>query len=718
MLLLGASCGVVQLTRPVLTLLSLCIVPSVLAQTTRRQKLLTSLFCSAGLVLVLGPWVCWQTVATGHPSLLVDRLGTYNYFIGNDPFTGGWLSAPLQMLDSIRNKGLSQVVMESVMSNPVDFSRRALDKISRLFELPLNDFRVAIGPFTPGAQALLHQVLLVLSGIGITLSLFLGSAYKSPERTQVVCRLLILWAILIHFAYLPFNSLARYALPAMPLVTAFAAAGVFELAQLARFASSRRQFCLLATASLLFLCVLKSNFIPVLASMLGPDKVTVCLILSCTFKTLSLLFLTGSLWICIEKLQGNKKFAKCTAVLLALFVLIPSCLQLRAHGRWQEWQHTLSEPGDKAVETIQLNSALCNELSGRQCYLLVDADGWQSFFKSASIRVNGEQLKSPIIPGISLPDCIFWYADEAGGKVTRHYEQIFAALALGTGISLADIRQWFLLPLPSTAFKQEQLQIEIEQSGTTPIKLFGTYPTKSTVLQIPNVYNYSWEKVFYGVENDKGLSDSRIDSAISRATCPPQRIDLSNESGLQCGNYNIRLLASPAAQSTTNQFLRSIYCSTANRNETLVSGLESHHTSLKNLPKETSTLAWQIPEQLWLVRISGRVKAESAGCLPSTGVTIESKDKTGKIHTYNSPWIPVVRDNVNQWVPFDFAFPVNTRAFPGELSSIDIHCHAIDPAIASISPALPRNLDARFADLKLEILSMPSLPTAQGYKVY
>jgi 4-amino-4-deoxy-L-arabinose transferase-like glycosyltransferase len=715
--LLAASCGILQLTRPVLLLLSPCLIPAVLVQPTSRRKLLAVAVSALGLALMLGPWVAWQTVATGHPSLVVDRLGTYNFYIGNDPFTGGWLAAPLQTVDAIRNKGLGQLAAEFILASPVDFTRHTVEKLARLFELPLNDFRASLGPFAPGAQALFHQFLIAFSAVGIVLSLFLGSTTESPGTRQIWCRLLMLWTIAIHFAYLLFNALARYALPAMPFVIAFSAAGIMSLAELSRKSTYRRRCLLLAAAAISLVFVLRANFVPELATALGPTKIAECLILNCSLKVVSLLLLLFSLWQCANCLQGNRQLARCISLLITLLVIPSACLQIRAHGRWQEWQQTLERPGDKVAETIQLSAELCNVLTDRQCYLLIDADGWQKFFKTAKVIVNGQTIKGPIIPGISLPDCIFWYTDEPDGNVTRNYERIFGALALGTGVTIPDLRQWFLIPLPQAISKQQTLKVEIEQCGNAPIKLFGTYPAKKNTLQIPNVYNYSWEKAFYGVENDDGLSDTRIDASIGRATCPPHYTDLSSAHGLQCGNFNIRLLASPRSESSKNQLLKPIFCYQA-ADDITVSGLQSHHLTIKNLPKEESGLPWQTPEQLWLVRLSGQAKCNSSSSQATAAVTLQSHDQAGKTHRYNSPWIPVIKDDSQQWIPFDFAFPVNPRSFPGTITSIDFHCHAVEPAAAAISPPLAGNTSAQFTNLRLEIFAMPVLPTARGYEVY
>lgn len=716
-ILLGTTCGAVQLTRSVLMLVSPFVIPPALSQPGTQRKAMCMASIALGFAFILGPWAAFQTLAAGRPALLVDRCGSFNFYVGNDIYTGGWLTVPLQTLNGAEKESIPQLAAQALTRNPLGVVRLSIDKIVRLYKFPFNDFRSAIGPLTFSGQVLFHQILLVLAACGLTLSLFLGEATRLPSRQQVWCRLLIAWALLIHFAYLPFEAIARYTLTAIPFVILFSAAGMVSLIHLSVSSQARRTAWIAASAACLFLLTERANLVPFLASALGASKIAACLVTSSLIKSCALLVFIAAVCRCFRYLQGNRK-AACLFALAATGIVLPTiCLQTRSQGRWYEWQTVLDKPGQKISQTIYLRNGLAERLASRQCYLMVDADGWQRLSPTASVRVNGQRLTAPIIPSLSLPDCIFWYATGSGGELTRQYEHNFTLLAMRAGLSAPDLRQWFLLPLPPSCLSKSAITVEIEQSGNSPAKLFGTYPTKKGILQIPNLYNYSWDKAFYGVESDSGLSDPRIDDAIARESCPESTADLSPAPGLQCGNYNIRLLASPAAAAGGEQFLSTLAATPPVTGEISVTGRGSYTLKLPAIPKYGPAKLWWGPEKLWLVRISGRLHGNDTA-RPNVGVIVCSQDSAGKKYRYYSPWTPSVERASREWVPFDFAFPVNPRAFPGRVSSIEAHCHARDPVLASVSAPPKKEAQAEFADVKLELLNMPELPTGLGYKIY
>lgn len=707
---LGTICGALQLTRTVLTLVSPLMMPVALTQPTRARKISAFLCLFVGLFISLCPWAAWQWLTTGHASLIVDRVSSYNMRIGNDPFTGGWVSIPLQTLDGAEKQSLSSLAIATITRNPVGFARLCLDKIARLFKLPFNDFRSPIGPLDAGALAIFHQLLLMLACCGIICTFSLGSSTHEPERKVTWCRTVLLWAIVIHLAYLPFVAVARYALTAMPFVILFAGAGLESLYRLSS-PYGRRQVFLLACCLCLSLLSLRSNLIAYCLALFGPDKGSIALVASCLVKSLAFAGFLAAAWNCQRLLAGNHKMSKALTIALAGIILPVACWQSRAQGRWYEWQSEITKSAEHISETIILPAPLGTQAQKRQCYLLVDADGWQNFFPGAQLQVNGKTFTSTAIPGLSMPDCVFWYTTAGDCGVTRTYEQVMSSLALAAGLTLPDLRQWFLMPLPADAIKNGRLQIDVANAGDTPLGVYGTYATRASNLQIPDVYNYSWDKAFYGVENEKGLSDTRLDQVIPRITCPAQKQDMSSKAGLQCGNWNIRLLVAPPSSNAGDQHNKTIFAAEL-ENQT-VSANGSHEQSVplpSGLAKSTSGL--------WLVRLCGQATVGRQVATPSIALVLRSRDSAGKVHRYLSPWTPTISPCRVRTIPFDLSFPVNPKYFPGKIEAIDLLFYADHPLIASKRIGQRLAGQASFSLLKLQVSDMPVLPVDRGYTTF
>jgi 4-amino-4-deoxy-L-arabinose transferase-like glycosyltransferase len=712
--LFGMTAAVMQLARPVLVLAAPAVIPLILFQPGWKKKFQAMAFALLGLALALGPWCAWQVVATGRPALLVDRLGGFNFYVGNDTYAGGWQTVPLQTLDGAQNKGLGELAVKVFKRNPSGATWLLFGKLARLYKLPFNDFHASIGLFEPLAQTLLHQILLLFASAGLITAVFLDE--HNPSRRKLWSRLLVVMTVAIHLAYAFFIALPRYALTSMPFVILLSAAGLTALLQQSTSKSAGKLLGAVCGTAALFFALERLNPLPFLISVAGPHSEPVCLVISSILKSMFFLGFVASLYLAGRFRAGNLRATKWLALGFLVLALPPVCLPVGAHGRAYEWQALLPD-SKRACETIVLPGTLSKQLSKRQCYLLVDADGWQSFFQSGKIIVNGKQINATVIPGLSMPDSIFWYIAGGGNQLIRSYEHSFAGLATPTGVSLLDLRQWFMVPLPPGCLDSPILKVEIEKSNEQPVKLFGSYPLRKNTLQIPNIYSYSWDKAFCGVENDSGLTDPRIDGAISRATCPEQERDLSSEPGLQCGNFNLRLLAPPATDQTAPQFLKLLSASAPSSDYISLTGNERSSFALKSIPSYSTAKLWFSSEDLWLLRITGKLRCEGGAFRPGVDVIVSSQEG-GTTHQYLSPWAPSINAKPGEWVTFDIAFPVNPRSFPGRVCAAEAQCYATNTRFSLIGARHNETPHAEFANLRMELLSLPELPVARGYNVY
>lgn len=101
-LLLGATLVVLQLTRSSMILLSAAAIVFAFCQKTNWKKPWSSLAClAAGSALVLGPWLLFEKAAFNKTSLIVDRVGHYNLFIGtNTAMPGTSMKLPVKLRQS------------------------------------------------------------------------------------------------------------------------------------------------------------------------------------------------------------------------------------------------------------------------------------------------------------------------------------------------------------------------------------------------------------------------------------------------------------------------------------------------------------------------------------------------------------------------------------------------------------------------------------------
>ena len=99
-----------------------------------------------GFACVALPWLAFQKVAFGDASLIVDRVGHYNFFVGNNTDTQGWLSVPYPDGRGIEEKPLHGISgEEAYQRNPSHWwSLLPVDKPLRLFQFPWNDYRTPI----------------------------------------------------------------------------------------------------------------------------------------------------------------------------------------------------------------------------------------------------------------------------------------------------------------------------------------------------------------------------------------------------------------------------------------------------------------------------------------------------------------------------------------------------------------------------------------------
>lgn len=706
----GITAASLQLTRSIMLSACLALVPLSYWVFRKHRPLGKVAALVAGFALVVVPWFALQKLTFGKVNLVVDRAGHYNFFVGNNIEADGLLTYPYQDCTNVDARSYPSIISESFKKNPSGWLALTIDKAIRMFKLPWNDFRTSIGPFTHSSQSLVHQLMLVFAALGLVLGLTTNVGTAAPDRKQLACRSAIALTLMLHLIYVLFITVPRYNLTAMPFVLMLSGAGLVSLMSLSRERSTRS--AALATAAcalILFLCA-RTNLVAILSAM--PASAFAWLVASCTIKFLFMAAFLYCLWRLLPSLSGDRQLAKGMTFLLSIIVIFSVCLPLRAHGRWYEWQCTLDAPGDSVSQSICLPRNF-EQLRDRPWFLMIDAQG---DLDGMDILVNGQRPSGAAAPSLSLvPEVKEALAD--GKMLRRECEYIFSCMTHGAGISNRDLRQWFLIPVtPSMlmgtggAGDSKTVDVTITRANASKTRLFGAYDLGEGRNAVPSTTLYSWEKTFYGVENDGGLTDTRYDTDVkeliySQAKYSPSTgrasvSDLSSEAGVQTGAYNIRLLVGPESPSdSTGTVAAEMKPATGAALQTL--SLAGQH-GVEQIP--LAVPGYSKPS-VWLITASGEHKgAESDG---TVGVNVAADFDTADKGTlsYHSPWTRKLQ--VKQvWQPFEFTLPLEPGYFPGQLRNVELNLHKRGSAAVEL-----RNLSVKITPLA----SNPLLP---GHAIY
>jgi hypothetical protein len=643
---LGAILAALQLTRSVMVLLTVTsLAVTLFQQKQRAHRALDAAAVIAGLAVVLIPWCAFQQLACGKASVVVDRVGQYNCFIGNNTATQGWLSFPYPDGHGIEKHSLIQLTTASIIESPTRWLRLMLDKPLRLFEFPWNDFRVNIGPFNFAWQVALHQALLLLAFTGIPLA-FVREKARETARGQHLARMYLCGTLALSLIYVLFITVPRYNLSGVAVMIVFAAAGA-DFIWRARKIERASILWLTAAASVLFIS-LRTELLPYLVALF-PDPAA-ALAAQCLVRIAALALFTGALLHLIQIATVKQRPPATIAVALACALLAFTCMPVRAHGRWYEWRCPFSQAGQTITQTINLTPSARASASKKQSFLLVDANGIESL-NGCKIQVNGTTIDAPILSGSEAVQNYSELRNEIGNQVHWQGEFIFDCMTQLVNASNADMRQWLLIPLPPQIFagRPESLQITLTRTvdASPEAAIFGNYRTPWKEQILPAIGTYSWEKAFYGVENDCGLTDPRLDERV-KTGFTNSKADLSPEPGLQTGAYGIHLLV-PGLPEGDNA-------------EKILHAPLAWETKGKFAVSRFSALPKPGAEDLWMIRLQGNAEE-----LKRLQIALQLQRATQTLW-YQIPWSSKAAPSL------DCAFLLSPSDLPAKMQSLQIKC--------------------------------------------
>jgi len=681
-ILIGFSAACLQVTRSIMAIASLLLIPVIcLFKSNGKAKTKENLLAYAlGFALLVLPWLGLQQCIFGKASMVIDRNGHFNLFIGNNVDTQGWFSFPYPEGGDMNERSIQQIVQITLLKSPENWLKLALDKPARLLKRPWNDFKTSLGCFDYADQIALHQLLLAMAALGLVGGLFLD--FNKPGSHRIILtRLLLISYFFFHFVYAIFIAVPRYESTAMPVVVLFAAASLPFLRQLcATKVGLKKCIFLLLSVALLF-AALNINLVDSIAAAVGERAIYTGLVLQVMLRCVLFAVI---LFLAVKSATSIKepvRLVSSLAILLLLTALPSISMPLRAHGRWLEWSRPFDQAGTTVTETIVIPQSLVSNLDKRQSFLMVYLDNGNTINDDLKINMNNADISAPIVPAMALAQELDQLNKLPNGVIIPEPDFIVDDILAHTGNNELDLRGWFLIPLTADQMKTNQianknvLNVKLEKISNRPSRIFGAYRTQAKSTVLPSVGLYAWEKGFWGVENTADCNDLTLDEKIPTPLeqIAKEEIATAKEETLDNSHFPphpyIRLLISPLAV-LDNNCLKQV--------------AEFHSAPSKdlslNIPVHTTL---PCPDNaVLLARVSGNNLPQNHAFQFSSYF----KDGDGKIWTYPCHWLPKrISDGST-----DFTFPITLKDVPGKLSGFNL---TIAPSATVPSISISKGFD-------------------------
>ncbi len=702
-LLLGFLSNVLQLTRSMMLFAAAAILPISLFQKRGKQLCIAVTAMAVGIILSMAPWLLWQQARLKQCKPFVDRVGSINYYIGNNTDFQGWISEPPPEGPRLYHASYQTLTTEAYQKNPHLWLSLQQDKPIRLFKSVWNDYRVSIGALLPEHLLLIHQLILLFAYIGICLASFTETSDQKHSTASVAGRWILLTIILAHLPYAFFAPVPRYNLTAISSLILFAAAGLYTITSGLKKSRNRTMLIILSISALVCIFILKYDLLHSLILIFGENKLWLALIFTLMTRASVFILLAFSLYKFIDYLQGNQRVAQITTIALTLTILPFLSVTTRSHGRWYGFLYKLTNPGEQIIQTLLVPPTLCQTKSQSQSYLVIDADHAYDLMNDLQISINNHKLDLPIIPGIALTD----FTDKFFRLGPYHYtDVIFDVLSQACGTDSLHVRQWYFMPLPSDLLANSSgvVRIKLQKNTGAMTRIHGSLCSKWGRLEMPSLTTYSFGKAFYGVGNPRGITDPRVDTKISLANASQLASRQST------GTYGDPLIRLVVAKSSDNfQPMHTIVNEPIDVPDLGPSQLQ-FNTALKALPNFQR-------QPMWLLRLRGKVHSIGSAH-PGIDINVTGKDKDHHTIIHNSPWSPKIMKTTVTWQKFDIAIPFATSVFADGLQKIAISFYAKSPVLALSNLPMAESTTVQFKNVDAQIISLPEAPLSFGYRVY
>lgn len=457
----------------------------------RRAALVT-----AGVAIILIPWMVTSRAVTGSVHVLPSRFPNWNLALGLDTYSDGWQTMPVTpfTVANCTRKPLS-IIEAAIRIDPVALVSLTIRKVTRLWGRPWIEYHKRLFGLDANAMTVLHQLICLFGVFGI-LAVCAGiRSIKSLKDQPLISRLIGLLSLTIvvaHIFYLPFEGLPRYALTSMPflmLLTAFSMKSIHERRAIKQF------FLLLAPPIVSLLAVWNFDFIPYLVQLtggIGPATLVLA--------ALQAGFVGWALFGCWFVLQNPAddyskplNAATISFALLSLTILVANEAAPRT-----EWCCRLNE-GQSACRTVLLPQSTVENPDWAA--VLIDAD--QSL-ENALIKINGHTLHDKPVSIFDVPTSFIH-------QETKLY--VIRLVTKSRDDQPSQLRQWRLVPCPVAFVNLNGENImEVEPSKEqAPLTIFGDYQSTG-IRRLPSLKYFTIGKLQYSLDELEGRLTERCGS--------------------------------------------------------------------------------------------------------------------------------------------------------------------------------------------------------------
>jgi hypothetical protein len=243
-------------------------------------------------------------------------------------------------------------------------------------------------------------------------------------------------------------------------------------------------------------------------------------------------------------------------------------------------------------------------------------------------------------------------------------------------------------------------KIVLQKKTDSNNTVYGAFNFSKNFSILPSLFRFSWEKMFYGVENESGLSDPAYDQKIETdqaysAAGPYIRLLIPKNPLLQFSAQQRKTL-SKAPEFSSHKL-------TIIQNEFKKDNFTTKDIVLSFKPS-VSTLTKKARGKVWLIRFTGDEKPnnQSDRLILWTSLNFSANKSPSRENdiSYLNPWLPnyLTSSTKKSGEPlhFDVCFPILIDAFNEPLKTIDLHLLRKDTADQAQEPPPHRQIECSF----------------------
>ncbi|MBX9668492.1 MAG: hypothetical protein K2X93_12780 [Candidatus Obscuribacterales bacterium] len=498
--------------------------------------------------VTVSPWLLYTKCALGQARLTTNRLPAFNLISGNLSSIDGWTPFPNKLAFPEDMKAATTMIVEEAKTKPVDFALLQMKKVARLWSAVWNDCKYSVFGLGPLTQNVWHQLLLFMAlGWGL---IACSRARQNLERKQLLATSLVAGIVGLHFVYLSFIALARYAFTAVPFVILAASAAAVWWWQKNGMVRMKYIWTLLAFSAIAAVgCELKSfaaNFAAFAPGPIMPLVPWLCVALATIGLAAVWYFSTRAVLEAQddqpEPNRGNLSFW--TLALSGFAITICGITgSITGSRAWAEWSCPITH--QTASQTISIPAV--HPPFQTTGYILCDLSS-ESPLPQINVSINGTELTSDAIPLAMLQ---------------KDNESIVRSLAIQAGCMDTDYRStrhWFAVPFPTNLIADgKNNTIELRNRDTNnPVSLYGDISNQSQgqadgATTLPSINSMSWNYAVEGCDFRQPMEPRPFEQIQVLGKTIASKLhdqdamhrdskDLSPSPGKQTGRYRIRVL--------------------------------------------------------------------------------------------------------------------------------------------------------------------------------